>query len=270
MFRSYLTIFLILAIASTHLIEIFGYVPMTAKDHYLSDVLIREIVDRMGKDLAESADSYVDSINEMPSHLALMARASKDLEAEQMDYDTLLDTGNPNPSLRDQEYLQHSSLWGHQYVSGGAGEGPHRIKPQIKTDASLPAYCNPPNPCPYGYTEDQGCIQDFENTAAFSREYQAAQECMCDSEHMFDCSIQDQTDDNRQMNSDIESFLARQFHNAAGNSNDNGGLINANNNNAMENKNLIAKKFHPQRDNHNPFLQGEKLPIAAKKGINVY
>jgi hypothetical protein len=55
-------------------------------------------------------------------------------------------------------------LWGHQYVSGGAGEGPHRLKPQVKTDASLPAYCNPPNPCPVGYTEDQGCTLDFENT----------------------------------------------------------------------------------------------------------
>lgn len=34
---------------------------------------------------------------------------------------------------------------------------------------------------------EAGCIQQFENTAAFSREYQAAQKCMCDSEHMFDC-----------------------------------------------------------------------------------
>lgn len=38
--------------------------------------------------------------------MALMARANKDLENEQLDYDSLLD-GNPNPSLRDQEYLQH-------------------------------------------------------------------------------------------------------------------------------------------------------------------
>lgn len=29
---------------------------------------------------------------------------------------------------------------------------------------------------------------DFENTAAFSRDYQASQECLCDSEHMMDCS----------------------------------------------------------------------------------
>lgn len=39
----------------------------------------------------------------------------------------------------------------------------------------------------YFVSEEDGCITDFENTAAFSREYQESQECMCDSEHMFDC-----------------------------------------------------------------------------------
>ncbi|KAH9380601.1 hypothetical protein HPB48_018798 [Haemaphysalis longicornis] len=34
---------------------------------------------------------------------------------------------------------------------------------------------------------EDGCLEEFENTAAFSRDYQAAQDCMCDSEHMFDC-----------------------------------------------------------------------------------
>lgn len=34
---------------------------------------------------------------------------------------------------------------------------------------------------------DDGCLEDFENTAAFCREYQQQQECMCDTEHMFDC-----------------------------------------------------------------------------------
>lgn len=78
--------------------------------------------------------------------------------SDPVDFERLSD--NPSPSLRDQEYLQHSSLWGHQFVAGGAGEGKQRLKPdgsvqnqqQIKTDASLPAYCNPPNPCPVGYT----------------------------------------------------------------------------------------------------------------------
>lgn len=113
---------------------------------------------------------------------------------------------------------------GHQYVTGGTGEiGPHYFKLKPKTDASLPAYCNPPNPCPVGFSEDQGCITDFENTAAFSRDYQASQECMCDGEHMFDCPGPNNNSNKpgRQMSSELESFLARQFGN----------------------KNFVAKKF---------------------------
>lgn len=37
------------------------------------------------------------------------------------------------------------------------------------------------------FIEDQGCLEDFHNTASFSRSYQASQDCMCDTEHMFDC-----------------------------------------------------------------------------------
>lgn len=34
---------------------------------------------------------------------------------------------------------------------------------------------------------ENGCIENFENTASYSRRYQASQDCMCDTEHMFDC-----------------------------------------------------------------------------------
>lgn len=242
------TRFLLLTIMSLVLpYNALGFLPIPEKDHYFSDALLREILD-MGKDLPDPS--------EVLSQLALMSRASDDLEAEQMDYDSLLD-GNPNPSIRDQEYLQHSSLWGHQYVSGGGDETQHRSKTHIKTDASLPAYCNPPNPCPHGYTEENGCISDFENTAAFSREYQTAQECMCDCEHMFDCPSEDTSEEQRPMASNLKTLLARQFH-------------------PSEHKNLVSKKFQPQSGNNNddnyfnPYLQGEKLPVAAKKGSNVY
>lgn len=109
-------------------------------------------------------------------------------------------------------------------MTGGTGEigQQHFYKIKPKTDATLPAYCNPPNPCPVGYTEEQGCITDFENTAAYSRDYQAAQECMCDAEHMFDCPAPKDNKSNRQMTSDLESFLARQFGD----------------------KNFVAKKYH--------------------------
>lgn len=77
------------------------------QDHILTDALIREVVERMDKDFNDAASSYL----EYPSnerHLAMMGRASKDLENEQLDYESLID-GNPSPSLRDREYLQHRS-----------------------------------------------------------------------------------------------------------------------------------------------------------------
>lgn len=47
----------------------------------------------------------------------------------------------------------------YKYVSGGAGEGVQLLRPEgmknkqeVKSDSTLPAYCNPPNPCPLGYT----------------------------------------------------------------------------------------------------------------------
>lgn len=182
---------------------------LSTKDHFYADSLLRELIDRMGKDLSDAADSYIDPMP-LNDQLEYMARENKGLDAEQMDYDALME-GNPSPSLRDQEFLQQNSLWGHQYVSGGAGEGPHRLKPQIKTDASLPAYCNPPNPCPVGVTEEQGCLEEFENSASFSREYQASQDCMCDAEHMFECPNQEVNAAQRQMNRDMDAYLAKQF-----------------------------------------------------------
>jgi len=193
-----------------------------------------------------------------------------------------LNSLSSHPSLRDQEYLQHSSLWGHKYMAGGAGESPafkaplkgQKTQMEVKTDAVLPAYCNPPNPCPVGYTADDGCLETFENSAAFGRAYQASQDCMCDTEHMFDCPAMRESDDN-----ELE-MSQRDFLNAIQ------GV-------EGEHKSLVAKKFynakmHDQKLSHvnelamqaaaqstlakpelNPFLQGEKLPIAAKKGSHL-
>lgn len=221
----------------------------------------------MSKDYLEPSNSYIDPLAEISppaARLALISRASKDLENEQLDYDALLD-GDPNPSLRDQEYLQHSTLWGHQYMSGGGGDLPSQAsgKQEVKTDAGLPAYCNPPNPCPVGYTADQGCLEDFENTAAFSREYQAAQECMCDGEHMFECHNVQNVDSETNENGDLESFLAEQYH--AGTASAAASVPSSSNQ-----KNIISKKAMLPSYASNPYLQGEKLPIAAKKGLNMF
>lgn len=193
----------------------------------MSELLLHELVNRMEKGLIDTSDSYIDPMDDLPSRYSLMARASKNLDAEQLDYDALL-SGNPNPSIRDQEYMHHSTLWGHHAVTGGTG----KLKSayyggQIKSDATLPAYCNPPNPCPVGYTAEQGCLASFENTAAFSRDFQAAQECMCDGEHMFDCENKD-SDGKRQIDADLKSYFAKQLH-------------------LNEHKNLVAKKGHPDK-----------------------
>jgi Neuroendocrine protein 7B2 precursor (Secretogranin V) len=194
---------------------------------YINDVFMRDLFsDILGRDTEATADSdeYVDDdalvLNQ--ARLALMARVSKDQSERLMDYDSLIDRPNPHPSLRDSEHIQNSALWGYQFMSGGAGEGPHVPKPQVKTDAKLPAYCNPPNPCPVGYSEDQGCISEFENTASFSLEYQASQECMCDTEHMFECPAN--TDSNQSGGGKQNyGYIARQF--------------------PQEHKSLVAKKF---------------------------
>ena len=72
----------------------------------------------------------------------------------------------------------------------GAG-GTTKANPK-NAGAVLPAYCDPPNPCPIGYTSKDGCLEDFENTSEFSRHYQAEQNCLCDSEHMFNCPMEEQ------------------------------------------------------------------------------
>ena len=53
-------------------------------------------------------------------------------------------------------------------ISSFSGGGRH-VKGGV-----LPAYCDPPNPCPKGYTAEDGCIEveEFENRAEFSRKYQ--------------------------------------------------------------------------------------------------
>jgi len=110
--------------------------------------------------------------------------------------------------------------------------------PASAVSAVLPAYCDPPNPCPLGYTSADGCIEGFENTSEFSRRYQSTQNCICDTEHMFNCPSQATNGDaeDRQSSSPIEAVRA---------ANEEGFLA----------------------DMENPYLTGEKLHVAAKKGL---
>lgn len=106
--------------------------------------------------------------------------------------------------------------------------------------AVLPAYCEPPNPCPLGYTNADGCIEDFENTSEFSRRYQSTQNCICDTEHMFNCPSQSSNGEGNDGQSSSSSF--KEAIRAA---NEEGFLA----------------------DMENPYLTGEKLHVAAKKGL---
>ncbi|XP_040575715.1 uncharacterized protein [Lepeophtheirus salmonis] len=95
--------------------------------------------------------------------------------------------------------------------------------------AVLPAYCDPPNPCPIGYTSNDGCIDDFENSSDYSRNFQSTQNCLCDSEHMFNCPDEKIPED--------KSFLAS------------------------------LPDITDDASIRNPFFAGQRLPIAAKKGF---
>lgn len=122
------------------------------EENLLTDALLRELISQMGNELANAADTYLEypeKVKELPLELP-------------GDYDGM-DTLNPNPSIRDQEYLQHSTLWSHQRVNNNNNKGNDRHKIQStglkgikdeKTENPLPAYCTPPNPCPVGYTSE--------------------------------------------------------------------------------------------------------------------
>ncbi|CAG2106599.1 unnamed protein product [Medioppia subpectinata] len=239
----------------------------------LSNELLQQFMTRL--DNNPNLDDIAFERNTNPIRVA---KGSPDYEIHPFRFQTRDDILLPREPSPRKEYLEHSSLWGHQYMQGGAGEGTQRLKPDgsiknvqvIKTDAVLPAYCNPPNPCPIGYTSEDGCIEEFENTAAFSRDYQASQECMCDTEHMFDCP--GNTDEN-----ELET-LARSIQNEGIMDSTLDKLVDNIREDTSEHK-VVAKKFFTKKVvkkarevgvkahklTNNPFLTGDKLPVVAKK-----
>jgi len=274
----------------------------------LNDAYLRRIMNHFGdKMLADApADSYLMDypLNSYEDVLSNPSDINNNEESELMmkEYEDNLSETQPRErlglglSLRDQEYLKHSSLFSGHDQSAEGEEDQTSGKPTTTSSAAaagaaaglaattkttenvLPAYCNPPNPCPVGYTAEDGCLEEFENTAAFSREYQAAQDCMCDTEHMFDCPASSNGNDknakNRAANHMVDTAIRKIMSDFQG-----------------EHKNLVSKKFFsdkyfdelaqlkeraqkavaetPVQIKENPFLQGDKLPIAAKKGFNV-
>jgi hypothetical protein len=160
---------------------------------------------------------------------------------------------------------------------------------QVKSDESLPFYCHPPNPCPKGFTSNDGCQESIEDTAevqkAWIEKMMQKGLCNCDEEHMFDCptgSQSDNDDDDRQTsirNNALDDVLNR----ILGDKQDNvdnpyvGG---------QKRQTLVAKKsprvkrdllddhiekeldrLTANRKSNNPYLSGQKLPTVAKKGF---
>ncbi|CAD5223820.1 unnamed protein product [Bursaphelenchus okinawaensis] len=117
------------------------------------------------------------------------------LNAQNLEFGDKLYPDSPYIDLisRDIESFPGPLGYGNKFITGGAGEGDQQLRPedsfehreQVKSDNVLPAYCEPPNPCPVGYTAEHGCLEEFDNSAEFSRNYQAQQQCLCDQEHMF-------------------------------------------------------------------------------------
>ena len=83
----------------------------------------------------------------------------------------------------------------------------------------------------YHLAED-GCLEDFVNSADFSRDYQSSQKCMCDREHMFDCP-----GNNEENQLDT---LARSIQNNALSERDLDRLVG----DIQEDHKVVAKKFH--------------------------
>jgi len=174
---------------------------------------------------------------------------------------------------RDEEHLENSALQGLHQVAGGTLEGGPESK-QVKTDKPLPAYCNPPNPCPVGKTEADNCVENFENSMENNKDLLSKQDCPCDTEHMWSCPAGQQTVTSKGAGgqaalSKVMSELA-QLHNDEGLDMDNNPYLTAG-----KREKLVAKKSPGMYRNKravetpdawsNPSFEGEKLDSVMKK-----
>lgn len=199
---------------------------------------------------------------------------------------------------RDSEYIGHSSnaaTDGFIYMSGGAGEGKQHLTPsgslknvhQVKSDEALPFYCHPPNPCPKGYTGEDGCQELIEDTAnmqkAWIEKMMSRGLCSCDEEHMFDCRASDRADDVDVKASDVEQQafddvldrILGEKHDSV----DNPYVGGQKRQTLVAKKSPRVKRAEPDdrieqeldkltaKRNENPYLKGTKLHTVAKKGF---
>lgn len=172
-------------------------------------------------------------------------------------------------SIRDPEYIeQYPSLWGFQSVSGGTGDGKEHPK-EVKTDKVLPAYCNPPNPCPVGYTADDNCVENFENSLENNRRLLKQQDCPCDAEHMWSCP--DNNHESKEAERDYGNWMEQLGKSNTEDMEDNFTLRKrekkaGSSNRLKRSTEEILAMMNWEDNQSNPYFEGPHKSVQAKKG----
>lgn len=222
-------------------------------------------------------DLYDNDINELlyKETLAEIARAAEDTrqhnnEDFSEDYYELnpedYDLSEHTAYHRDMETPSHSALGGgYQYVQE---EGQQYLQPdglkqnsqKLKNDDELPAYCEPPNPCPVGYKSPAECdprpYEEF--TADYSKYYQEIQDCMCDDDHN-NCRNHVNKKSDGQFMKNLETSKNHDAFSA----------VVAKKSPRMK-RDVYHQQLEKNRKHHlNPYLQGEPINHVAKKSVPV-
>ncbi|CAH8832412.1 unnamed protein product [Trichobilharzia szidati] len=196
----------------------------------------------------------------------------------------------PGLTERRNEIAYQNPLWGEHKVSGGSGEVGQWIDYALlgagaqdilnnesydnfslsnELDSShieskvdnLPAYCDPPNPCPINYKSEDlptPCDHDIEDTIEFNREWILRKmqngECSCDNEHMDSCPVESNENGFKTSFSTEQKANGKTFW-------ENPYLR------GQKRKRLVAKKRvkRSQIYRYNPYLMGQVHKSAVKK-----
>ncbi|ELU00636.1 hypothetical protein CAPTEDRAFT_220347 [Capitella teleta] len=269
---------------------------MNLDSQLYEDLLMEDFYRRLA--LLDDEDPYYPQTNEM-NEVPIAPPESSLSEGISLD-----SRGDGETMIRDSEYVEHSSNAGSHgfiHMSGGAGEGMQHLTPEgtqnnhleVKTDEGLPFYCHPPNPCPKGYnpTSDE-CIDSklFKDTAESQKMWIEAMtkqgRCSCDQEHMFECPKEQTSNGISGLGGSSKGVESREdFDSIFSNFWDDGqteDLFGAQDKrhpfvvakksprvkrNAADDAMIEEQLAKMKRKVDNPYLQGQRLPTAAKKGM---
>ncbi|CAH8448978.1 unnamed protein product [Schistosoma turkestanicum] len=197
----------------------------------------------------------------------------------------------PGSTERRNEIAYQNPLWGEHKVSGGSSETGQWIdyallgagaQDLLNNDTSfdnlnlsselesshteskvdnLPAYCDPPNPCPLNYQSNDlptPCDHDIEDTIEFNRQWILSKmqngECSCDSEHMDNCPVESNENEHK------TNFVSAQKTN--------GKIFLVNPYLRGESRKRLVAKKRVKRSriyHYNPYLLGSVHKTAVKK-----